>query len=339
MRRGIGGFTLVELLVVIAIIGVFVGLLLPAMRQARASADRRRCADRCRQIGLALGNYVNSFGVFPPGAVNRQVGIYLGDDRIDASSDTSDPGAPWTVMILPFLDQQSLHDRFNFSASFSVHADQRGRGANSEHQWQPLSIYQCPSDPTVGGAATGLSYFGVQGGGANADGWHDGANNHPPPAAPGNSQERRVTFDNGVMYPNSNVSPSRVRDGLSKTFVVGEQRFQLNRTKLQNIGGMPWFHFTWASGDRNSNAHAMPTTVAACVDPINRPQGRYYDGIDPAIYGIDHPSEIAGHQTRTFGSFHEGGCHFVMGDASVRFVDETIDLGLYRRLGNRRSRD
>jgi prepilin-type N-terminal cleavage/methylation domain-containing protein len=96
-RSGISrGFTLVELLVVIAIIGVLVALLLPAVQAAREAARRTDCADKLKNIGIALHNHHDTYLSFPPGML---------DD------DTNNIG--WAVSILPFAEQGPLYEVIN----------------------------------------------------------------------------------------------------------------------------------------------------------------------------------------------------------------------------------
>src|SRR5437870_5059517 len=105
------GFTLIELLVVIAIIGVLVGLLLPAVQKVRESANRMKCLNNLKQIGLALHHYEGANACFPPAFVKtsgQQSGTASGISYPD-STWSGLPGWAWGTLILPYVEQESLY--------------------------------------------------------------------------------------------------------------------------------------------------------------------------------------------------------------------------------------
>ncbi|WP_164102094.1 DUF1559 domain-containing protein [Candidatus Laterigemmans baculatus] len=117
------GFTLVELLVVIAIIGMLVGLLLPAVQQAREAARRIQCTNNLKQIGLAMHNYHDVYTSFP-------------------SSRTADT-AVWSVSILPQLEGGNLAELYDYDLDWN-------EGTNLDLKTLMPASYECPSNPSGG---------------------------------------------------------------------------------------------------------------------------------------------------------------------------------------------
>ena len=109
------GFTLVELLVVIAIIGILVGLLLPAVQAAREAARRMQCSNNLKQLGLAMLNYESSHKAFPS---NNPLVVRPGDGLRYVQG-------PWTVAILPFMEQGNVYNQWNQNLGFAERSEER----------------------------------------------------------------------------------------------------------------------------------------------------------------------------------------------------------------------
>ena len=302
------GFTLVELLVVIAIIGILVGLLLPAVQAAREAARRMQCSNQIRQLALACHNYESPHRVFPSGAV-------VSDASCTARGGIH--GAPWAVALLPFIEATALHSQFKNLGNYHSLIT-----SNSPAPQQvPLSFYKCPSETAYPPDTPGLSYMGVQGGGVEGD----------AECQTGPVSNRRVRFSKGIIVVNGRVRFGDISDGTSNTFLLGETRwFSTPQTTQHNN----WF--SWASSIRTAGASSHVITLAAAVDPINNPQIDF-DASQPWVNssGNSAHSLYLGTHTRTFGSRHVGGCHLALGDGSVSFFSETMDLAAYRQMGAR----
>src|SRR4051812_394134 len=115
-RRRRRGFTLIELLVVIAIIAVLIGLLLPAVQKVREAANRMKCANNLKQLGLALHNYLGANQVFPPG--NTVEGPFAANGCFIGPAVGNFGGPPWSVLVLPYLEQDAVYSKLNFADKF-----------------------------------------------------------------------------------------------------------------------------------------------------------------------------------------------------------------------------
>ena len=277
MRTRRHAFTLVELLVVIAIIGILIALLLPAVQSAREAARRMQCANNLKQLSLAVHNYASSYGTFPAGHLSG-----LKSQTSNSSwclPNTDFRGPPWSVAILPFIEQTTIYDRFDFDKPFSAQDNAYlPEEPNSTISKQPLVALQCPSDVNVAGTS-GASYRGVQGGGDT------------PACGGGAEKPYRVLYLNGTLYHNSATRFAEIRDGTSNVFLIGESCYTGN--------GM-----TWASSHKTT-AWALPFMLAAAYLPIN--------SIDTDDAGYDYTSATFGsfHPGGCQFAFADGSVHFM----------------------------
>ncbi len=157
------GFTLIELLVVIAIIAVLVALLLPAVQQAREAARRSACKNNMKQIGLALHNYHDTHSSFPPGYISDRPATNNSSwCRSSGPFPSSVQWAPWTVLILPFLDQAPVYNQMNFDIPFQATSNKMDTSTINYQLVQdasPMTVYQCPSDADMGRLQDHGTYF------------------------------------------------------------------------------------------------------------------------------------------------------------------------------------
>jgi prepilin-type N-terminal cleavage/methylation domain-containing protein/prepilin-type processing-associated H-X9-DG protein len=145
-RRLQRGFTLIELLVVIAIIAVLIALLLPAVQAAREAARRAQCTNNLKQIGIAMHNYHDQMGSYPPGCIGLPPGSVLGGvNGSPWGATASELG--WRAMILPQMEAGTAYNAINLSiSSYLVN-----NGAQFTSYNTVFTSWLCPSDGTNGG--------------------------------------------------------------------------------------------------------------------------------------------------------------------------------------------
>jgi prepilin-type N-terminal cleavage/methylation domain-containing protein len=307
------GFTLVELLVVIAIIGILVALLLPAVQAAREAARRMQCGNNLKQLGLAMHNYHDTYKVFPMGVMNPGVQpAFATPTRLPYLTNCPQDcrNTPWTLFILPFIEQQPLHDQINFSLPLGP-AQRSGSGPTIEQGAlfanTPLGAFQCPSDPLYLDPmqTAGNAHYAITNG-RRSSYWFPVIDRLEDKGYP---WDRDTSVNRPMFGINGAARIGDVLDGTSNTMMLCETPFQ----KRVTVYGPYWTAWTYTSGIEFNNAITKGINdvhVTGCVKN-GRPTC-------PGAWGA--------------GSRHPGGMQEALADASVRFVPETIDYAILQGL-------
>ena len=338
-------FTLIELLVVIAIIAILVALLLPAVQQARESARRVQCRNNLKQVGLALHNYASTHDVFPPGFVSRPVSNAAEAAAAGADATTWDaaPGWGWLAMLLPFMEQTQIAEAIDFDLPVSD-------PANADTVDASISGLVCPSAVGPEGPFAVQDAAGDEldvGGRSVLMGRSHYIANHGQESCWGDCGSAAITlvFDDiyagttrsvavngragavadGPFYRNSATQPRDVIDGLSNTLFVGEHTPGISDKSWAGVvpGG-----FTHPRVDTPLNG---PDTAATLVLAHIGPSG---GEVDLAGQPIIHPINFPALHVGQFTSDHPGGGNHLLGDGSVHFVSQYIDLIVFAELAS-----
>lgn len=273
------GLTVLELLVAISIMGITMTLLLPAIGAVRESARRVQCVSHLREVGLALQGHHSVKRALPAGW------------KFDSLAQSA---YGWTVPLLPYLEQESLHSQINGKLGVSAPTHETVRSTT-------LQVMLCPSD-----IAERLFTLYEDEDASNTTRSRSLESSTPDPLVQLPTANYVGVF--GTLEPDDAIpapigdgafienKAMRFRDfnrGLSNTMSVGE------RTMAQVPS--TWFGVELAGED------AAARLVGSALEGINNPLADECD----------------------FSSRHPGGANFLWGDGHVSFVSENIDLHLY----------
>jgi prepilin-type processing-associated H-X9-DG protein/prepilin-type N-terminal cleavage/methylation domain-containing protein len=311
-RSSGAAFTLIELLVVIAIIAILIGLLLPAVQKVREAANRMSCSNNLKQIGLALHNYHDTNGSFPPG---HECHKFDGQGATNGTIGNPYYFSNWAIKMLPYLEQDNLYKLYDNTVS-------NNHPNNKTVRETFVKVYSCPSDINInmllvpetaprdgGGVAfrTG-SYRGMSG--VNCDGFDQWA------GYPSEVQVNLTKCPNvrGLLHSVDdwngliNETFATVLDGTSNTLAVGERA---TRTR-------PRRGTFWADA---FNLYSLSAAYNQSYIFLND-----YDACT-AIPGVDVARCKYG-----WGSFHPGGINFVFCDGHVTTISLSIDMNVFQAL-------
>jgi prepilin-type N-terminal cleavage/methylation domain-containing protein/prepilin-type processing-associated H-X9-DG protein len=337
VSRGRRGFTLIELLVVIAIIAILIGLLLPAVQKIRDAAQRMKCANNLKQMGLALHNFHDNYNQFPAALIHS--GRYNNANNTPYDGpEVSYKGQPYRiynhtgfVALLPFIEQDNLYRQYNYTyvgSSSSPYGIPIGPDPNPNPNrlvaQQPVKTYNCPSDQTPAQSTNAPrtmdfyerdnaqygNYLFATGVFTDYDAnWSVYANDI-----------RRGAFGN-----NGAAKIATITDGTSNTIAIGESATQARKTST-HYG--PW----WGTGTHTAVhgravSSSSSTLNQATAFASNGAGGTYADDWNiNAVWRGDSRKRV---YAWVFSSNHTGGANFVMCDGSVKFLRNNLDYTVF----------
>jgi prepilin-type N-terminal cleavage/methylation domain-containing protein len=298
-------FTLIELLVVIAIIAILIGLLLPAVQKVREAAARMKCSNNLKQFALGMHNFHDQNGALPYGART-----WVGDPYSGPGAWFDDFG--WYAGIGPFIEQDNWYRMFNTTLSYSDPANDAARRVK-------IPLFACPSD------------IGLQENEWTSNTWARLRGNYVVNWGNTDYGQRAkggVTFGGAPFGPRKGSRIADLTDGTSNTLLMSETL--VVQTVSTGWHG-PVSEITSSLGGQMFTGWLPPNSpsadeVARALPPAGSLNGR------PTPVGVADTLD----QSMAARGKHSGGVTAALGDASVRFVRNTIAPATWRAMSTSR---
>ena len=332
------GFTLIELLVVIAIIGVLVGLLLPAVQQAREAARRSSCTNKLKQMQLAMLNYESTNKKFPAQGSSQEI-------RKISNDPATSRRWGFIPFLLPYTEQLPLHTAM--ITLIETDAKARPYSGNAAHRGvtrTELTEILCPSDPNSGitsVAQLGHTNYRICRGDKRAESTESRSR------GVGKTGYTRVDGKNGInissisdltlLRPRS-VKMKDITDGTSNTISLGEARIGAGSGDSRQGG--------YGIDASAQGGNAKPSVCQALIQadgkykdsntkPSQAPGVRWGDSEEGftsffTFAAPNYPRCGSGNENWACippSSYHPGGAVMAHVDGSVKFYNDNIDAG------------
>jgi prepilin-type N-terminal cleavage/methylation domain-containing protein len=345
MRRERPAFTMIELLVGLSVISVMIGMLLPAVQAARESARQVSCSNNLRQIGLAAQNYHAAFRRFPAGYVSFATSDGVAPPHVMLDPVTWDgaPGWGWAAGLLPFFEGSAIAEGLRYDLPIWAPANEAAIASKiplllcptvtggddpfrvQDQAGQPLVIDGRP-------IRVGRSHYVANHGQESCWGECGSAATGEIFSNIYTGETRFVTINgdagqvaDGPFFRNSRTRFRDVLDGTSQTIFFGEHSSALSEKTWVGVVPGAFTHPLFESPENGPDAAATLTLVHA------GPSGGELDITgNPIIHPVNFPTY---HVVQMF-SQHPGGGFICMGDGSVRFVSEFVDLFIWAEMSS-----
>jgi len=319
------GFTLVELLVVIAIIGILIALLLPAVQGTREGARRTQCLNNLKQIGLAQIEYERTRNQYA-----TKTGTY--------NQATLDKIPPWTVAILPYMEQTALFELWARASGYRQGAQAPTGTTVLELFRSPIAIFSCPTrrpsqpfpiNPKRTFSISGIlidksvrSDYAINGGSA---GGPTESYANPTITYPG-IWDAKIDKDPATqkqIITMKTVRRKNVSDGLCKTYLVGEKTIPIQEYETGNFWGDAGSIYTAPIGDSVRFVEKEPTR------DVRNQLGRNANEVQTENCMSCH----------CYGSAHPNTWNAVFCDGSVRMLGYNMSFSTHKAFSTRAARD